>query len=79
VAAAAARRSGSRTYTAEEQDVMRQRNLSSLTNIIRINSKTGSVRWRVCLFAEGLARAFGQVHGELCASLSAPHSKMPIS
>jgi hypothetical protein len=68
-AAASARRSGSRTYTAEEQAVMRKLKLRSLTNITRTTSKAGTMCWKVGLFAEGLAKS-GHLHREWPASLS---------
>jgi hypothetical protein len=67
-AAASARRSGSRTYTAEEQEVMRQLNARSLTNITHTTSKLGTRCWRVGLFAEGLAKS-GHLHREWSAAL----------
>ena len=48
-----------RTYTAEEQAVMRDLNLNSLTNVVRDEQTPGTVRWRVKLHAEGLRNLAG--------------------
>jgi hypothetical protein len=73
-ATALRRRRGPRTYTDDEQAVMRELNLSNLGNIVRTTLKTITVRWRVKLCAEGLSgnsgteglsRKSGELSGEL--------------
>lgn len=68
--AAAAPRSGRpRTYTVEEQEVMRELNLCNLANVLHTTLKTGAVRWRVKLSAEGLQKRSRELHGKLLPSL----------
>lgn len=69
--AAARRGRGSRTYTADEQAVMDELRLSSLTNIFRRTRESGSVRWRVKLSGEGLARKSRELCGKFPPSLPA--------
>lgn len=62
---------GSRTYTANEQAVMDELRLSSLTNIFCRTRESGSVRWHVKLSAEGLARKSRELCGKFPPSLPA--------
>jgi hypothetical protein len=60
-----------RTYTAEEQEVMRELNLRSLPNVLHITLRTGAARWRVKLSAEGLQKRTRELCGKLSPSSSA--------
>jgi hypothetical protein len=60
-----------RTYTPDEQAVMRELNISSLTSILSVTLSTGAVRWSVKLSAEGLQSKTRPLHGELSPKLRA--------
>jgi hypothetical protein len=62
--AIARRLRGPRTYTAQEQAVMREFDVSKLTNITSGTTSTGDMRWSVKLCAEGLSRKFRELCGE---------------
>jgi hypothetical protein len=62
-----------RTYTAEEQVVMRELNVSKLTNIFSGTISTGAMRWRVKLCAEGLLRKTRELHGKSLLMQSGRH------
>ena len=62
------RKSGSRSYTEEEQAVMRELHVSELTNILRVEPSAGTIRWRVSLSAEGLNK-LRNLFGESLTSL----------
>ena len=60
-----------RTYTAVEQEIMRELNVSKLANITSSTISTGAARWSVKLCAEGLSSKPGGPYGrELCGESS---------
>jgi hypothetical protein len=68
--AAARRPRGPRTYTDVEQGIMRELNVSKLTNITSGTTSTGAARWSVKLNGEGLLRKTRVLHGEWSLILS---------
>jgi hypothetical protein len=48
---------------------MRELNLCDLANVLHTTLKTGAVRWRVKLSAEGLQKRSRELHGKLLPSL----------
>jgi hypothetical protein len=53
--------------------VMHELSVSSLANITRTTRETGTVRWLVKLFAEGLASR--GLHGESLGCVRSPHPR----
>jgi hypothetical protein len=68
--AAARGRRGPRTYTDEVQGIMRELNVSKLTNVKGGTTSTGAARWSVKLNGEGLLRNSRVLHGESSLILS---------